>query len=42
MITPHEHVVRSPALEKLVCGDIVNDPDLAFFWYVVDEPLMSP
>ena len=34
MITPHEHVVRSPALEALICGDIVHDPDLAFFHYV--------
>ena len=37
MVTPHEHVVRSPALEKLVCADIVDDPDLAFFHFVGGE-----
>ena len=37
MVTPHEHVVRSPALEKLVCADIVDDPDLAFFHSVGGE-----
>lgn len=31
MITPHEHVVRTPALERLVVGDVVNDPDLELF-----------
>ena len=35
MVTPHEHVCRSPYLEADLTGDIVNDRDLDLFHRLV-------
>ncbi|KAL3930594.1 MAG: hypothetical protein SGPRY_001475 [Prymnesium sp.] len=35
MITPHDHVIRAPALEKQLTGDLLSDPDLDLFHRMV-------
>ena len=41
MVTKHEHVGRSPALESDLTGDLVHDPDLAIFNQLVGVRQLS-